>query len=77
MVFTIVGGNTRQFKLQSDNGEVIFSTARKSFLKQAKKLYVGDKVCLDEDGCIYQVMPRLHVRSNVFKKTRLFKLSFG
>ncbi|CDE16077.1 putative ribosome biogenesis GTPase RsgA [Clostridium sp. CAG:288] len=58
MVFTIVGGNTRQFKLQSDNGEVIFSTARKSFLKQAKKLYVGDKVCLDEDGCIYQVMPR-------------------
>ena len=37
MVFTIVGGNTRQFKLQSDNGEVIFSTARKSFLKQAKK----------------------------------------
>ena len=40
MVFTIVGGNTRQFKLQSDNGEVIFSTARKSFLKQAKKLYV-------------------------------------
>ena len=28
--------------------------ARKSFLKQAKKLYVGDKVCLDEDGCIYQ-----------------------
>ena len=58
MAFTIVGGNTRQFKLQSDSGEVVFSTARKSFLKQAKKLYVGDKVSLDEDGCIYQVMPR-------------------
>lgn len=36
MVFTIVGGNTRQFKLQSDNGEVIFSTARKSFLNKQR-----------------------------------------